>query len=118
MPHSSFVNYVVEDLLSDLGPVQARAMFGGYGIYYENKIFAIIVDDRLYFKVSDSNRKDYEKTESQPFTYTAKNKKRVAMSYWEVPGDVLDDKLEILDWAKKSIHIQNQPKSAKNRKKS
>lgn len=111
MPSSSFVRYVVDDLLSDLGRVQARAMFGGHGVYYENKIFAIIVDDRLYFKVADTNRKDYEKSGSQPFTYSAKNKKRVAMSYWEVPDDVMDDKSEILDWARKSIKIQSKSKA-------
>ena len=35
-------------LLVPLGPVRARAMFGGYGVYQRDTFFAIVVDDTLY----------------------------------------------------------------------
>ena len=77
-------------------------MFGGYGIYQEDRMFAIIVDDQLYFKVGDKNRKDYEKLGSEPFTYRSRNR-TVKMSYWEVPAEVLDDRTEITRWAQKAV---------------
>lgn len=99
---SSFVDYVVDDLLADVGGVRARAMFGGHGIYKDALIFAIIVDDELYFKVGDSNRKDFEVRGSEPFVYEAKGGKRVAMSYWKLPADVMEDRDMLLRWVKKS----------------
>ncbi len=49
---SDFCDYVI-DLLSSWAKVSAKAMFGGYGMYRQGQIFAIVVDDTLYFKVGD-----------------------------------------------------------------
>ena len=51
--------YVI-DLLAPWGVVTARAMFGGYGLYHQGLIFAIIVEDVLYFKVTERNHAAYE----------------------------------------------------------
>ena len=99
----------MRDLLADLPGVRARAMFGGYGIYQDEVMFAIIVDDELYFKVNAANRKDYEKLGSKPFTYTSRGK-TVTMSYWQLPAEVMDDRPKILRWAEKSIRINSKPK--------
>ena len=69
---SSFVDYVVDDLLADVGGVKARAMFGGHGIYKNDLMFAIIVENELYFKVGGINRKDFETSGSRPFVYQAR----------------------------------------------
>ena len=50
--HSEFVRFVL-DLMEPVGEVRARAMFGGFGIYQQDTIFAIIADDRLYFKADN-----------------------------------------------------------------
>ena len=105
MKRSSFVDYVVSDLLGGLGGVRARAMFGGYGVYKDDTIFAIIVDDELYFKVGDLNRKDYEKRGSEPFVYVAKGNKRLAMSYWKVPAEAMEDLQVLEEWAEKSLRV-------------
>ena len=100
---SAFVEYVVHDLLSELDGVQSRAMFGGYGIYRNGAIFAIVVDDELYFKVGPANRSEYEEAGSEPFTYRSKNRRKpVAMSYWKVPAHILEDRPEIARWAEKA----------------
>ncbi len=104
MPKSDFVDYVVQDLLTEMPGVRSRAMFGGYGIYQEDRMFAIVVNDQLYFKVGDKNRKDYQKLGSKPFTYRSRGK-TVTMSYWEVPADVLDDRREIALWAEKALGV-------------
>lgn len=116
MKQSDFVEYVVHDLLSALPGVRARAMFGGWGIYKEDVIFAIIVDDQLYFKVDKTNQGQYERHGSRPFTYQSRGKS-VAMSYWEVPAEVIDDREEVTRWAEESYHIsrQGKPKSPRIR---
>ena len=114
MTQSAFVDYVVHDLLSGVDGVRARAMFGGYGIYRDEVMFAIIVDDVLYFKVDDTNRGEYEKMGSRPFTYESRGK-RATMSYWEVPAEVLDDREEIGQWAERSYEISCKLKKRKFR---
>ena len=57
----------VLDLLAPLGPVTARRMFGGFGIYLDGVMFALIADDILYLKVDDRTRPDYEAAGSAPF---------------------------------------------------
>ena len=103
MKKSNFVEYVVSDLLGGISGVRARAMFGGYGIYKVDTMFAIIVDDELYFKVGDLNRKDYEKLGSEPFVYKAKGGKKVAMSYWKVPAEAMEDLQVLEEWVEKSL---------------
>ncbi len=110
---SSFVDYVVEDLLNGIEGIRAKAMFGGYGIYKNDTIFGIIVDEELYYKVDDSNRRDYEKYKSEPFQYTAKDNKKVSMSYWKLPSEVMDDREQLQEWTLCSIKINSKSKKAR-----
>lgn len=101
---SKFADYIC-DVLGKLGKVTYRAMFGGFGIYLDGLIFAIIVDEKLYLKVGNDNIDMFKKINSQPFSYRSSKGKDVKMSYWEISGDIVDnlDELEIL--AKSAIEI-------------
>ncbi|MGI9286664.1 MAG: TfoX/Sxy family protein, partial [Pseudomonadales bacterium] len=48
-PLPEFVNFLLEQL-SPIGPVRARGMFGGHGVYLEDLMFGLIADETLYFK--------------------------------------------------------------------
>ena len=111
MPKNDFVEYVVKDLLAEVRGVTSRAMFGGFGLYKDGVIFGIIVDDEVYFKVGDPNRKKYEKAGSRPFTYQNARGKDIAMSYWAVPADVLEDREAIALWAEESCRISRAKRS-------
>ena len=100
-----YADYVV-DKLSGLGEVHSRAMFGGYGIFSEGLMFAMISDGVLYFKVDNSNREMYEKAGSSKFPH--------GISYWEVPTDVFEDNARLYEWADISIGLAQ----AKAKKKS
>ncbi len=41
-----FTSYIV-DLMQSIGPVSAKRMFGGYGIFLKGVMFAIIVESAL-----------------------------------------------------------------------
>ena len=112
MSQSDFVDYVVQDLLSGLSGVQARAMFGGWGIYKDGIIFAIIVDDVLYFKVDESNQSQYHSRGSRPFTYQSRGKP-ISISYWEVLADVIDDREAIMRWAEEAFRISRKKKQSR-----
>jgi len=101
-----YASYIV-DKLSSLGDVSSRAMFGGYGIFHESLMFAVISDDILYFKVDESNRDMYVKAGSTRFPH--------GISYWEVPEEVFEDTARLHEWANISIAIARA--RAKNKKK-
>ncbi len=100
---SPYVTYIV-DLLAPFGSITAKAMFGGYGIYKNKIIVAIIVDDELYFKVDATNQAQYEAYDSTPFTYD-KNGKQATMSYWKVPAEILENRKELPEWLEQSYQI-------------
>jgi len=91
-----YLNSVLEKL-EPIGDIKSKAMFGGYGIFHQGLMFALIADDILYFKVDQSNRSDYEKAGSNKFEH--------GISYWEVPPEVFEDNKSILEWAQNSINI-------------
>ncbi len=114
-PDRSFHDHVVYDLMADTSGVTSRAMFGGWGIYKEGVIFAIIADGDLYFKVGANNRDDFEKAGSRPFTYTQGKRKPVAMSYWLLPESVMEDREMLGEWVARSLQASNQSKRSKSR---
>jgi DNA transformation protein len=95
----SFVSFVMESL-AEIAPARARRMFGGVGIYSDEHFFALMHEDRLYFKVDDSNRSDFERRGMPPFKPYGDER---SMSYFEVPIEVLEDRDDLRDWTLKAI---------------
>lgn len=87
--------------LAPLGTVVARRMFGGVGLYYNDLFFAIHYKNRLYFKVDDGNRGDYEAAGMRPFKPF--EDKPTTMKYYEVPARVQESPKELQAWARKAI---------------
>jgi DNA transformation protein and related proteins len=98
---SEYLQYVLEQL-AGLGGVTARRMFGGVGLYQDQRFFGIITSDTLYFKVTDANRGDYQARGMQAFR-PYPDKPHLSMSYFEVPADTLEDSEECVVWARKSV---------------
>lgn len=98
---NEFVSHVLE-MLEPLGPVSARRMFGGYGIYLDRSMFALVADDTLYLKVDDRSRGEFEAAGLEPFRYTKKGKS-FQMSYHAAPEDALEDAELLREWARKAV---------------
>lgn len=103
---SPFVDKALR-LLLPLGPVHAKALFGGYGLCLDDVMFALIADDRLYFKVDDESRGKFAKVGGEPFTYerrTRDGEHRVTvMSYCEAPIGALASAKRLLPWAELGV---------------
>jgi DNA transformation protein len=99
--HSEFVDFVLE-LLTPLGNIRARALFGGYGIYRDDTFFAIIVQDKLYFKTDHVTRSEFTALGLSPFTYVARGKS-VTMQYHEVPPEVFEEPETMRYWAQQAV---------------
>lgn len=106
----------VRDLLSPVGPVRIRRMFGGSGIYADDAMFALIAYDELYFKADETTAQRFEDAGSRPFTYEGKGKP-VRMSYWRVPEDALDDPESFRAWAELALEAARRAKAKQPAKK-
>lgn len=91
-----YANYLA-DLLSPLGPIHWRAMFGGYGVYCGDLFFALAVDDVLYLKADGESRERFEQAGLPPFTYE-KQGTRASISYYQAPDEIFDDEEALRDW--------------------
>jgi DNA transformation protein len=98
----SFKDFVL-DQLQDLDAVEARRMFGGYGLYQDETFFGIIHKSRLYFKIDESTVAAYRKRKMKPFR---PNAKQALNSYHQVPVDVIENADELLAWALKAVSCQ------------
>lgn len=96
-----FHDYILLDVFSGIHGISSRPMFGGYGFYLRGKFFAIIAGGKLYFKVGEGNKSDFEERGSQPFVYTAKGK-TIEMRYYELPEDLYENKDELSEWIERS----------------
>jgi DNA transformation protein and related proteins len=93
--------FVVEQLARVM-PVTTRSMFGGVGIYARGLFFALIAEDRLYVKVNDRTRPEFEHLGMEPFRPFGEES---AMGYYELPADVLEDAAQLALWVDKAIQV-------------
>lgn len=109
---------IVEKFLSYLlphGPITARAMFGGYGFFYDKVIFAIIVENELYFRVDDETQPEFESRGSRQFIYEGQ-KRPIAMPYFTFPNPILKNPTELKKWIERAYLISLASKTKKKHK--
>ena len=95
-----FVSYVVE-LMQAVGPVHAKSMFGGHGIFLDGLMFALVADSVLYLKVDAEIEEEFQSRGLEPFTYNKKGKE-YKMSYFQAPEEAMEDGEEMNAWANKA----------------
>ncbi len=89
-------------LLTPLGPVEARRLFGGHGLYLEGVIFAVVYDGALFLKADEGNRGDFARRGLGPLTYEGRGGKTIALPYWEAPASLLKSGAALRRWAAKA----------------
>jgi DNA transformation protein len=107
----SYREFVLEQL-GRVTPVTGKSMFGGVGIYSQGLFFALIAEDRLYFKVDDTTRSEFEQLGMEPFRPFGEDS---AMGYYEVPADVVEDAVRLAAWMKKAIGVAAKAKIKKKK---
>jgi DNA transformation protein len=96
-----FRDFVIEQLEQVARDIRARRMFGAVGIYCGDLFFAVIADDRVYFKVDDQTRPKFDAEGMQPFRPYGED--YAAISYYEVPVGVLESPDDLRVWARTAV---------------
>jgi len=114
---SAFVDSVLGGLLP-LGPVRARAMFGGCGLFLDDAMFGLVAGERLYFKVDAETEPQFAAAGAAAFTYLRRGK-QIAMSYREAPLEFPDAALEpaaLLPWAELGLEAARRARGKRRKK--
>ena len=107
-----FLAHVLE-LLSPLGRVAARKMFGGYGLYCDGTFFGIVLDNTLYLKADARNRCEFEGAGCEIFSYSRKGK-RATLNFYRAPEDAMDAPHLMLPWARSALAAALRSRSGKS----
>jgi len=137
---SALLDHCLE-LLSPLGDVRAKRMFGGHGLYIDDLFVALIAFDRLYLKADEVSRPDFTAAGCEPFVYTkpAQTSQRdaprseavrgglgrpgaaaasgkntqITIGYWTVPAEAMESPELMQPWARRAIAAALRARSAK-----
>lgn len=89
-------------------PIRARRMFGGVGLYCDEVFFAVLDDDRVFFKTDEQTRPQYEAAGMGQWAIESPS--GGAMPYHEVPAEVLDDPRRLGEWIDAAVEVARRKK--------
>lgn len=107
----SFVEHAV-DLLSAVGQVRARAMFGGHGLYCGDVMFALLDDDELFLKTDAESRAPFLEAGCRMWVYPGMEE----TSYFRPPDEAHENAEAMLPWAKLALDAARRGRAAKGAK--
>jgi DNA transformation protein and related proteins len=119
MPVSdSFRDFVIEQLEHCARDIRAKRMFGAVGIYSGESFFAVIDEDRLYFKVDAQTRAKFEAEGMEPARIVASNGEVMTLGYYEVPLGALEAPDELRKWVHDAVAVAQRAAAARRPRKS
>jgi DNA transformation protein len=95
-----FLLYAVESMCS-VAPISYRRIFNGYGVYHQQVQFAIVINDRLYFRADDYSRGLYLAKCMTAFLPPAIG--HSTSNFFEVPDEVLTNSAELIHWMRIAV---------------
>ena len=97
------------DQMAGAGSVNAKKMFGEYGLYCNGKMFAIVADDQLFIKPTDAGRAWISAQgtleEAPPYPQ--------AKPYFLIDGGLWDEREWLTQLAQRTVAELPQPKPKK-----
>ena len=100
--NEDFKNFVL-DQLQGIGDFETKRMLGGVALLHQGTAFAKIKHDKVWLKVNDSNRSDFDNLGMKQYTYGKDNSRK--LNFYETPVEIIEDRDKLKDWAKKSVEI-------------
>lgn len=99
-----------------MGPVEVKRFFGGAGLVLDGVQFAFVMKSTLFLRVDDQTRAEFEAMNASPFTYAGQSQTVRVASYYTLPDEIVDDRDELLVWAKAAYGAAIDAKRATRRR--
>jgi DNA transformation protein len=98
---SSLANYVTEQL-SFLGRISNRSIFGGIGIFIDERLLGIVIDDQLFLHTGKSNLDDYAARGMEQFK-PYPNAFNLTTDHHRVPAEIIEDAEQLKQWGQRAL---------------
>ncbi|SIN88116.1 TfoX/Sxy family DNA transformation protein [Salinivibrio sp. ES.052] len=99
-------------LFAEFGNIKSRSMFGGFGLFCENTMFALVVGNTLHLRAGKENENVLKQQGLAPYIY----KKRgfpVVTKYFAIPDAWWEDHQKLLTEAKNALDVAVHDRSLK-----
>lgn len=96
-----------------MGNVRSRRMFGGFGLYLDDLIFALIAFDQLYLKSDTITHAQFEAAGCQPFQYERKGQAVASLGYFRPPEEAMESAALMRPWAQLALGAALRANAAK-----
>ncbi len=87
---------------SDLGDIKSRSMFGGFGIFCDGVMFALVINDALHLRATEKNESKFKELGLEPYRYS-KRGFPIVTKYFAVPQTWWTQTETLMDYAKQSL---------------
>ncbi|RZL65071.1 MAG: TfoX family protein [Variovorax sp.] len=91
----------LHEVFERFGRIQTRRMFGGHGIYHEQRMIGLVIGSTLYLKADAESVAHFERLQLPAFTYT-RDGKAMQMSYRQAPAELFEDREEAALWGQRA----------------
>lgn len=88
----------IKELAEPLGGIRVKKMFGGWGLFTDERMFGLVAEDVLYLKVDAEAAPAFDAEGLEPFAYDRSDGRAVITSYRRAPERVFDDPDEFRAW--------------------
>ena len=99
---NEFQAFVLEQL-TRIDDLSCSRFFGGFSLKSSSVLFAMIMDNALYFAVDEDSRVEYEKLGSRCFSFDSKKGRVDVKRFFEVPAEIMDDQERLVAFANAAI---------------
>ena len=110
----------LHDVFASLGPVRIARMFGGYGVYHDDLMFALVVREVFYLKTDAQTLPHFEAMALPAFSFERQGRK-MTTSYRQAPETVFEDRQAAALWARRAVEAAlrtaNAPRPTRKTKK-
>ena len=98
---SSLASYVTEQL-AFLGRISNRSIFGGIGIFIDERLLGIVINETLYLHTDRGNLDDYL-SRGMPQFKPYPNAFDLTTDHHQVPADILQDPAQLKVWGQRAL---------------
>ena len=110
-PKDRFVQFCIEQL-APLGRIDSKYMFGGWCLYCDGAVFALIANGELYLKGDSHNIPDFEARGLQAFQPFPD--KPDVMKYFQAPPEIFENDAALHHWCGGAIAAAARKKTKKS----